>query len=62
MLVSCVCCVLCRWRPLRRDDHSFIGVLPGFVCVCVCVCVCLIACSVGTSKIDYVGPIWAVVL
>ena len=37
MFVSCVCCVLCRQRPLRRAEHSFRGVLPG-VCVCVCVC------------------------
>jgi len=29
MLVSCVCCELCRWRPLRRTDRSFRGVKPG---------------------------------
>jgi hypothetical protein len=32
MLFSCVCCVLCRWQPLGRTDHSFRGVLTG-VCV-----------------------------
>jgi hypothetical protein len=31
---SCVCCVLCRQRPLRRAYHSFRGYLLG-VCVCV---------------------------
>jgi hypothetical protein len=42
MFVSCVCCVLCRQRPLRRADNSFRGVLLC-VCVCVfgCVCVCV---------------------
>jgi len=40
MSVRCVCCVLCRYRPLQRADHSFIEVLPG-VCVCVCV-VCVV--------------------
>ena len=34
MFISCVCCVLCRYQPLRRADHSFRGVLP-YVCVCV---------------------------
>jgi hypothetical protein len=29
MSVSCVCCVLCRYRPLRRADHSLRGVLSG---------------------------------
>ena len=29
MFVSCVCYVLCRWRPLRRADRSFRGVLLG---------------------------------
>jgi hypothetical protein len=32
MLVSCVYCVLCRYRPLRWADHSFRGVQLG-VCV-----------------------------
>ena len=32
--------MFCRYRPRRRPDHLFRGVLPG-VCVCVCVCVCL---------------------
>ena len=26
----------------------------------VCVCVCLIVCNIETSKIDCLGPIWAV--
>ena len=34
MLVSCVCCVLCRYRHLWRADHSFRGVLLG-VCFCL---------------------------
>jgi len=41
-------CVLCRYLPLRRADHSFRGILPCgcecvfVVCVCVCdVCVCV---------------------
>ena len=34
--VSCVRCVLCRYWPLRRADHLFREVLPGF-CVCMCV-------------------------
>ena len=36
MFVSCVCCELCRQRPLRRTDRSFRGVTPGvrvFNCV-----------------------------
>ena len=41
MLVSCVCCVLCKQWGLRRADRSFRGVLPG-VCVCVRVCICMI--------------------
>ena len=33
-------CLLCRYRPLQRADHSYRGVLP---CVCVCVvCVCVL--------------------
>ena len=43
MFVCCVCCALCRWRHMRRADHSFRRVLPG-VCVCVCVCLCVCAC------------------
>ena len=43
IFVSCVCCVFCGQRPLRRADHSFGGVLPG-VCVCVCLCVCVCVC------------------
>ena len=35
MFASCVCCVLCRERPLLRADHSS-RVLLG-VCVCLCV-------------------------
>ena len=35
-IFSCVCCVSRRWRPLRRADHSFRGVLLGVYCVCVC--------------------------
>jgi hypothetical protein len=27
--VWCVCCVLCRWQPLRQTDHWFRGVLLG---------------------------------
>jgi hypothetical protein len=35
MFVVSICCVvLCRYRPLRRADHSSRGVLP---CVCMCV-------------------------
>jgi len=29
MCPSCVCRVLCRERPLRRDDHSCRAVLPA---------------------------------
>jgi hypothetical protein len=29
MFVSCVCCVLCRLRPLRRAGHSSRGDLPA---------------------------------
>jgi len=32
--VLCVCCVLRRYRPLRRADHSVRGVLPD-VCIIV---------------------------
>jgi len=35
---SCVSCVLYKYHPLRRADHSFRGILPRarvFVCVCV---------------------------
>ena len=38
MFVCCVCCVLCRERPVRQTDHSSKRFLPGvgvFVCVCV---------------------------
>ena len=31
--VPCLFCVSCRWRHLRRADHSFREILP-FVCVC----------------------------
>ena len=55
MFLSCVCCMLSRYRPLRRADHSFRGVLPG-VCVCVCVCVSKCAtfnnffyCTIGSN-------------
>ena len=45
MFVCCVCCALCRWRHMRRADHSFRGVLPGVcVCVCLCVCACVSSC------------------
>ena len=27
--VSCECCVLCRYRPLRRADPSYRGVLTN---------------------------------
>jgi hypothetical protein len=33
---------------MRRDDHSFKGVLQG---VCVCVCVCLVLCDLNTSTV-----------
>jgi hypothetical protein len=37
--VSCECCMLCRYRPLRRADHSSRGVLPSmFVSVSVIRC------------------------
>ena len=32
MLLSCVSCVLCMYRPLGRADHSFRGVLAD-VCL-----------------------------
>jgi hypothetical protein len=35
-VVSCVCCVLCTYRPLRQADHSLRRVLPT-VCVSNCV-------------------------
>jgi len=35
MSVCCECCVLCRWRSLRRADHSYRGVLPTMVRCCV---------------------------
>jgi hypothetical protein len=54
MFVCCVCCVLCRWRPLRRADHSFRGVLLD---VCVCVCVCLIVCDIETSTVRWPGSV-----
>jgi hypothetical protein len=44
MFVSWECCVLCRYRLLRRADHSFRGVLSSeceYVCVFGCVCFCL---------------------
>ena len=59
MFVSCVCCALCRQRPLRRADHSFRGVLLSVylcVCVCVCVCVCLIVCDLATTKMMLLRP------
>ena len=44
-------CVLCRYLPLRRADHSFRGILPcGCECVfvvCVCVCVMCVCVCVG---------------
>jgi len=46
MLVSCVCCVLCRQRSLRRADHSFRGVNRA--------CVCLIVSDLETSTVR--GP------
>jgi hypothetical protein len=46
MFFNCVCCVLFRYRPLRRADHSFGGVLPG---ACVC--------DLETSKIKRARPI-----
>jgi hypothetical protein len=42
MFVSWVFCVSCRYRPLRRADHSFIGVQPS---------VCLIECDLETSTL-----------
>ena len=48
------------YRPTRRADHSFRGILPD-VWVCVCVCVCLIVCDLENSKRDGQGPISAVV-
>jgi len=57
MFVSCVRCVLCTYRPLRRADHSVTGALP---CVCVCVCVCLTVCNLENSNRGTLGPIWAV--
>jgi hypothetical protein len=42
IFVSCVCCVLCRWRPLGQADHSSRGVLPDAR-------VCLIECHLETS-------------
>jgi hypothetical protein len=35
MNVSCECSVTCRWRSLRRADHSSRGVLPNVACMCV---------------------------
>ena len=35
MSVCCECCVLYRWRSLRRADHSSTGVLPPVVRRCV---------------------------
>ena len=29
MFVSCVRCVLCRWRPLRRTEHSLNRLTPN---------------------------------
>jgi hypothetical protein len=34
LFVCCVCCVLCRYRPLRRADHSFRGFLSD-ACVVI---------------------------
>jgi hypothetical protein len=35
MIVSCVRCVLCRWRPVRHADHSFSGILTDvFIIMC----------------------------
>jgi hypothetical protein len=31
-----LCCVLRRWRPLRRADHSCKGVLPGVLQPATC--------------------------
>jgi hypothetical protein len=52
-VVSICCVVLCRWRPLRRADHSSRGVLP---CVGVCVCVC----DQETLKREAKGPSWTI--
>jgi hypothetical protein len=46
MFVSCVCCVLCRQRPLRIADHSFRGVL---LCMGVHACVCVAVGDLETS-------------
>ena len=43
--------VLCRWRYLRRTDHSSRGGLP---CVCVCVCVCV--CDLETWTVSRLRP------
>jgi len=44
MSLSCVCCVLCRKRSLRRADHPSREILPGL-------CMCLIVCDVDTSTV-----------
>ena len=46
MSVSCVCCLMCRYRLVRRNGHSSRGVLLSvcvceFECACVCKCVCV---------------------
>jgi hypothetical protein len=74
VFVCCVCAVLCRYRPLRRADLSFRGVLPS-VCVCVCVCVCAraracvcvcvcvwVCVIVGGLETGGLGPMWTVAI
>jgi hypothetical protein len=41
-IISCVCCVFCRYRPLRRADQSFKLILPS---------ACLVVCDVETLTI-----------
>jgi hypothetical protein len=53
MFVSCLCCMLCRLRPLERADRSFRGVRP-------CVCVCLMVCDQKPQKWGGLDPSWAV--
>jgi hypothetical protein len=51
MFVTCVCCVLCRKRPLRWADHSLRGVISAG-----CGCVCLIVC--GSTCVWYNTQQW----
>jgi len=49
IFICCVCCVLCRQRPLRRADHSLQR--SPTVCVWVCVCVCACACACVCARV-----------